>query len=575
MLRLFKFLRPYRWMITAILLLVFGQTLADLYLPTLMGEMVNFGIITGNIAFIWQTGGLMLLISAVGVLCAVLGNYFAAKVAVGLGRIVRQAIFTRVESFSLHEFDQLGTSTLITRTTNDVTQVQNVTVMIMRMLVAAPMMMVGGVIMALSKDGPLTLVFVVALPVLAGTLYLIASRALPLFKVMQEKIDGINLVLRENLTGMRVIRAFNRTRREQARFAVANADLTDNYIRVNRIMAFMMPAVMLIMNLATTAILWFGIIRIDSGGMSVGALVAFSQYAFQILFSVIMVTMMFIMLPRAAAAAARINEVLDTVPEINDPAQPVKVMGGPGRVEFRDVTFSYPGAEQPALTGISFVAQPGEMTAIIGGTGAGKSSLVNLIPRFYDVNSGSVLVDGVDVRAMTQADLRRKIGLVPQKSVLFSGSVLENIRYGDKKATSEEALQAAEIAQAAAFIHQLPEGLGGEVAQGGANLSGGQKQRLAIARALVRRPPIYIFDDSFAALDYHTEARLRAALRQELAASTIFLVSQRVATVMEAQRIIVLDEGKIVGMGSHRELLEGCQIYREIVFSQLTREEIA
>lgn len=575
MIRLYRFLKPFTFMVIAILALVFLQTLADLYLPTLMSDIINKGIMNSDTNYIWKTGGFMLLISAGGVICAVLSNFLSSKTAVGFGRIVRNKIFKRVESFSLHEFDKIGTATLITRTTNDITQVQMVTIMILRMMITAPMMMIGGVIMSLSKDKPLTWVFAVALPVLAATLGFIASKGIPLFKLMQVKIDKINLVLRENLTGIRVIRAFNRIDREKARFEDANADLTNNYIKVNRIMAFLMPSVMLIMNLTTTAILWFGIIRINNGDMSMGSLVAFTQYAFQILFSVIMVSMMFIMVPRASAAAVRINEVLDTVPEINDQEQLKIADKSRGFVEFRDVAFSYRGAEQPAISNITFIAKPGEVTAIIGGTGSGKSSLINLIPRFYDVDSGSVLVDGVDVREMSQEALRAKIGFVPQMTVLFSGTITDNIKYGKDDATDEEVRHAAKIAQAMEFISGMKDGFASIISQGGTNVSGGQKQRLSIARALVRKPEIYIFDDSFSALDFKTDARLRAALKKEITESTLFIISQRVSTIMDADRIIVLDNGEIAGMGTHKELLNTCEVYHEIVSSQLSEEEIA
>lgn len=575
MIRLYRFLKPFTFMVIAILALVFLQTLADLYLPTLMADLINKGIMNSDTNYIWKTGGFMLLISAGGVICAVLGNFLSSRTAVGFGRIIRNKIFKRVESFSLHEFDKIGTATLITRTTNDITQVQMVTIMILRMMITAPMMMIGGVIMSLSKDKPLTWVFAVALPVLAATLGFIASKGIPLFKLMQVKIDKINLVLRENLTGIRVIRAFNRIDREKARFEDANADLTNNYIKVNRIMAFLMPSVMLIMNLTTTAILWFGIIRINNGDMSMGSLIAFTQYAFQILFSVIMVSMMFIMIPRASAAAVRINEVLDTVPEINDQEQLKIADKSRGFVEFRDVAFSYRGAEQPAISNITFIAKPGEVTAIIGGTGSGKSSLINLIPRFYDVDSGSVLVDGVDVREMSQEALRAKIGFVPQMTVLFSGTITDNIKYGKDDATDEEVRHAAKIAQAMEFISGMKDGFASIISQGGTNVSGGQKQRLSIARALVRKPEIYIFDDSFSALDFKTDARLRAALKKEITESTLFIISQRVSTIMDADRIIVLDNGEIAGMGTHKELLNTCEVYHEIVSSQLSEEEIA
>lgn len=561
--------------IAGILGLVFLQTLSDLYLPTLMSDIVDKGIMKGDTNYIMRVGGFMLLIAAGGTICAVIASYLSSRTAMGFGKILRSTVFNQVESFSLHEFDKLGTSTLITRTTNDITQVQMVTMMIMRMMVSAPMMAIGGIIMALSKDRSLTWILVVALPVLTGVIFIIARKGMPLFRQMQVKIDRINLVLRENLTGIRVIRAFNRNEYEKERFENANADLTNNYIKVNRIMAFLMPSMMLIMNLTSVSILWFGGIRIDNGDMELGSLIAFMQYAMQIMFSMLMVSIMFIMVPRAQAAAVRINEVLETVPEIKDADRVRHADDKRGFVEFRNVTFSYHGAEQPALSDISFSAGPGEVTAIIGGTGSGKSTLVNLIPRFYDVDRGSILVDGVDVREMSQEELRSRIGFVPQKSVLFSGTIADNIRYGKENATDDEIRHAAEMAQAAEFISGMDGGFNHMIAQGGTNVSGGQKQRLSIARALVKKPEIYIFDDSFSALDFKTDARLRAALKKETADSTVFIVSQRVSTVMDADRIIVLDEGRIAGMGTHKELLNTCEVYREIVSSQLSEEELA
>ena len=575
MLKLFKYLKPYAFSITVVLILIFFQTMADLYLPTLMSDIINKGVMNGDTDYILATGGIMLLIAGAGVLCSLVVSFFSSKAAVGFGRILRNNVFRRVESFSLHEFDKIGTATLITRTTNDITQVQMVTMMIMRMMIGAPIMAVGGIVMAMSKDRPLTLVLVVALPLLAGVIVLIAGKGIPLFKQMQIKIDRINLVLREKLTGIRVIRAFNRIDHEQERFEAANVDLTDNYIKVNRIMAFMLPSIMLIMNFTTIAILWFGIIRIDEGNMDIGALFAFTQYAMQILFSMIMVAMMFIMVPRAQAAAVRINEVLDIKPDIVDPVNAKAVDSARGYVEFRDVSFSYHGAEQPALRNISFSAKPGEFTAIIGSTGSGKSTLVNLIPRFYDVESGSVLINGIDVREMTQQSLREKIGYVPQKAMLFTGSITENIRYGKNDADMAEVGRAADIAQALDIISEADGGYDHILAQGGTNISGGQKQRLSIARALVRRPEIYIFDDSFSALDFKTDAKLRAALKKEIAEATVLIVAQRVGTVMDADRIIVLNEGSIAGIGTHKELLDNCEVYREIVVSQLSEEEIA
>lgn len=576
MLKLFRYLAPYRWPLLAVLALLFLQALTELYLPTLMADIVDHGIVHGDTAYIWRVGGLMLLIALGGTLVAVAASYLTAKIAVSFGTDLRHRVFARVEAFSLHEFDKLGTATLITRTTNDITQVQNVTIMLLRMAIFAPIMMTGGVIMAVSKDPTLSLVVIVAMPLLVGLILGIAWKATPLFQAMQEKIDKLNLVVREGLTGIRVIRAFNRLAHETVRFDAANRDLTQTAVTVNRLMAVMMPMMMLIMNFTTVAIIWFGGIRIDNGQMQVGNLMAFIQYVMQIMFSLVMLSFMFIMVPRASVSAARINEVLETHPQIND-ASEVKRPGAEtrGYVEFRDVTFSYPGAEQPALHSVSFAAGPGEVTAIIGGTGSGKSTLVNLIQRFYDVAAGAILVDGVDVRQLAQQELRAKVGFVPQTAMLFSGTVAENIRYGKPDATDEEVRRAAEVAQATEFISGLKDGFGSTIAQGGTNLSGGQKQRLTIARALVRRPEIYIFDDNFSALDFRTDARLRAALREETAAATVLIVAQRVSTVMDADRIIVLEQGRVAGMGTHRELLQSCQVYREIVASQFAEEEPA
>jgi ATP-binding cassette subfamily B protein len=493
----------------------------------------------------------------------------------GFGRDLRSKVFTRAESFSLHEFDKIGTATLITRTTNDITQIQMVTIMIFRLMISAPIMMVGGLIMALREDVKLTWVLGVVLPILVILITVVASRAIPLFKTMQKKVDKLNLVLRENLTGIRVIRAFNRIDHEKVRFEAANRDLTTTAITVQRLMAFMMPAMMILMNFTTIAIIWFGSHRIDMGDMQVGNMMAFLQYAMQIMFSFIMFSMMFVMIPRASASAERVNEVLETVPEITDPAQPKAAAALKGYVEFRDVTFSYPGAEAPAISHISFAAKPGQVTAIIGGTGSGKSTMINLIPRFYDIDSGAILVDGIDTREMTQETLRHKIGFVPQTAVLFSGSIAENIRYGKDDATEEQIRHAADVAQATEFISHMKDGFESEIAQGGTNVSGGQKQRLSIARALIRRPEIYIFDDSFSALDFKTDARLRAALRKETQDATVLIVAQRVATVMDADQIIVLDEGEVVGVGNHKELMNSCGVYREIVSSQLSEEELA
>jgi ATP-binding cassette subfamily B multidrug efflux pump len=575
MIKLFRFLKPYRMQIIFVLLFVFLQSLSDLYLPTLMAHIVDTGIVKGDTSYILQVGGFMLLIAVGGVICSVLASYFSSITAMGFGKIIRGEIFDHVEQFSLHEFNKISTASLITRTTNDTTQVQQVLIIMLRMMVSAPMMCIGGIIMAVAQDAPLSWVFAVALPIVIVTILSIIGRATPLFQLMQKKIDKLNLILDEGLTGVRVIRAFDRTDYERRRFDEANLSLTDTAITVNRTISALMPLMMLIMNVSTLAIFWFGALRIDSGSMQVGSLMAFLQYALQIMFSLLMLSMLAVMLPRAAASAERINEVLAIVPEIKD-AETVKEPNRErGYVEFRDVTFRYPGAEEPAIANISFSARPGEVTAIIGGTGAGKSTLVSLIPRFYDIEQGSILVDGVDIRELAQEALRARIGFVPQKAVLFSGTISENIRYGKKDATLEEVQHAATIAQASGFISGMPDGYDAVIAQGGANVSGGQKQRLSIARALVRKPEIYIFDDSFSALDFRTDARLRAALKDETRTSTVFIVAQRVSTVMDADRIIVLDEGRIAGIGTHRELMKTCEVYREIVSSQLSPEEVA
>lgn len=575
MLKLLRFLKPYSLAAAGVLVFMFLQTLSELFLPTLLADIVDTGIVNGDTGYILKVGGLMLVVALGGTLCIIGGNYLSAKVAAGFGRDLRSSLFARVESFSLQEFNRFGTASLITRSTNDINQVQMFLLMFMRMMVTSPLMLIGGIIMALSRDVELSKTIVVAIPLLAAAVTIIALKALPLFQEMQQKLDRLNLVLRENLTGIRVIRAFNRTDHEKRRYNEANRDLTSTAVRVNRIIASMLPVMMFSLNITTVAIIWYGGMRIDSGQMMVGDLMAFLQYVMLILFSLIMVSMLFVMIPRASVSVARINEVLDTVPEIKDPPQPRRAGGPGGRVEFKNVTFSYPGAEKPALSRISFSAGPGEVTAIIGGTGSGKSTLANLMLRFYDVDSGAILVDGVDVREMSPDELRQKIGYVPQKSFLFSGSVADNIRFGRRSASDAEVRHAAEAAQAADFIAGLAGGYEAEIAQGGVNISGGQKQRLAIARALVRRPEIYIFDDSFSALDFKTDARVRAALKEITAGSTVFIIAQRVSTVMDADRIIVLDGGSICGMGTHRELLESCAVYREIVLSQLAEEEIA
>ena len=575
MLKLMRFLRPYRWMVALVVVLTFLQAITQLYLPTLMADIVDVGIVQADVEFIVRTGAWMLAVTLVGMSAMAVASYLGARAGTGYARDIRSAVFRHVEGFSLHEFDGIGTASLITRTTNDVTQIQQVMVMVLRMMIMAPIMAVGGITMAVTRDARLSRVFLVVLPVLTGVIILIASRAIPLFQVMQTKVDRINLVLRERLAGVRVIRALNRTEHEERRFEAANRDLMTTAVKVNTIMVMAMPIMMIMMNVTAVSLIWFGAIRIDQGSMQVGDMMAFIQYAMQIMFSLLMATMMFVMIPRGSASAKRINEVLDVRPEISDPDSPEPAAAGRGHVEFRNVAFTYPGAEEPAIRDVSFASAPGEITAIIGGTGAGKSTLVNLIPRFYDVDSGQVLVDGVDVRNLTQESLRARIGYVPQQALLFSGTIEENVRFGRDGATPDEVAAAIATAQSTEFVDAMEGGIGATVSQGGTNLSGGQKQRLAVARALVRRPGIYIFDDTFSALDFRTDARLRAALRSEVAESTVIIVAQRVATVLRADRIVVLDEGAVCGIGTHGELMELCEVYRQIVLSQLSLEEIA
>ncbi len=576
MLKLSRFLRPYRLEVGLVLVLTFAQTMSSLYLPKLMSHIVDIGILQGDVAYIVRIGAWMFAVTLLGGLAAVAASYCAARAMAGFGQGLRLRLFAHVERFTPHEFERWGTSSLIVRTTNDVMQVQQLVSMLLRMMVMAPLMALGGILLAVTTDARLSLVLVVLLPVMGLAIYLVMGRGLSLFQVLQSKVDRLNLVLRENLTGARVIRSFGRTPYELGRFDTANRELTDTSVQVFQLMATMMPLVMLIMNLATLVVVWFGGAQINSGTLQIGRLMAFIQYVTQIMFAVMMVSMMFFMIPRGQASARRIVEVLTLEPEILDPDAPRRARAGEGGVvEFRNVSFRYPGAEEPALSGVSFSSGPGETTAVIGGTGSGKSTLLNLIPRFFDVVEGSVLVDGVDVRDLTQKELRARIGYVPQRAVLFSGSVLENVRYGDEAASETAVRHALDVAQATEFIDDLDGGILAEVAQGGANLSGGQRQRLAIARALVRRAGIYLFDDSFSALDYRTDARLRLALRGELGPATILVVAQRVNTIVDADRILVLDDGRLVGAGTHQELLATCPVYQEIVASQASSGAIA
>ncbi len=567
-------LRPYTWPIAFVMVLLLIQAIANLYLPALNADIINNGVAKGDTDYILATGGFMLVVTFALMIAAIVGVYFSARIAMGFGRDVRSAIFRKVETFSQVEVNRFGTASLITRNTNDVQQVQHVVLMALNMMISAPILTVGGLIMALRQDVPLSGILLVIIPIMAVLIGVVMSRAIPLFQAMQTKLDRINLVMRETLSGVRVIRAFVRTGHEERRFDEASLDLMDTGLRVNRLFAITMPALMAIMNLSTVAVLWLGAYRVDSGEMPIGNLTAFLQYIIQILFAIMTAVIMFVMVPRAAVSGVRIREVLDADPSISDPPTPISPQRR-GRVEFRDVTFGYPGAEEPVLCNISFEANPGETTAIVGSTGSGKSTLINLLPRFYDATGGTVLVDGIDVREMDRQDLWRRIGMVPQRAFLFGGTVASNLRYGDEDATEEDLWRALEIAQGRDFVEEMPERLAAPIAQGGTNVSGGQRQRLAIARALVHRPDIYVFDDSFSALDFRTDARLRAALTRELGGATVIIVAQRVGTILHADRIVVLEDGSIAGVGTHAELMASCETYREIVLSQVTEEEVA
>jgi ATP-binding cassette subfamily B protein len=569
------YLRPYRWPLAVVIVLVTVQALANLYLPNLNADIINNGVLTGDTGYIIRTGGLMLLVTFLVGVCAVVSVYFGSRTAMAFGRDVRSAIFRKVMSFSQKETNVFGTPSLITRNTNDVQQVQMVLIMTFNIMIIAPIMLIGGVIMALREDVPLSGLLIVIVPLVALVMGVIATRAMPLFRSMQKRTDRVQQVMRETLSGMRVIRAFVRTDHDEARYDVANRDLTDTALRTNRLFAMMIPFLFGIMNLSTVAIVWFGGLRIDSGGMPIGNLSAFLQYVMQILMSVMMAALMFVMVPRAAASAERIQQVLDSEAELCDPDVPAELPDPQGLVEFDHVQFGYPGAEEPVLCDISFTAKPGQTTAIVGSTGAGKTTLVNLIPRFYDVTSGSVRIDGVDVRRLRQEDLWRLMGMVPQKSFLFSGTVASNLRYGDDTATDDELWKALGIAQAREFVSEMTGGLEAEIDQGGTNVSGGQRQRLAIARAVVRNPKVFIFDDSFSALDFKTDQQLRAALKHEIQGATVIIVAQRVGTILHADQIVVLDGGNVAGVGTHEELMKTCETYKEIVYSQLSREEAA
>lgn len=570
-----RYLGRYRGQILIVLVLLLIQALTQLYLPDLNAEIINQGVSTGDTSLIVNVGALMVGVTIVLAITSLVAVYFSARVAMGFGRDVRAAVFGKVAAFSQVEMNRFGTGSLITRNTNDVQQVQLVVFMGLTIILLAPITGIGGTIMAIRQDVPLSGLLLVILPIMFAFIALVFSRAIPLFRSMQTKVDRINQVMREALAGVRVIRAFVRVEHEEKRFDEASRDLFDTALRVNRLFAVTFPVMMAIFNLSSVAVMWFGADRVGSGAMPIGNLTAFLTYLMQILMSVLMAVFMFILVPRAAVSADRINEVLEIEPSISDPTEPtpINVPARGVRVELRNVEFRYPGAEQPVLRDVSFTAEPGQTTAIVGSTGSGKSTLINLLPRFYDVTGGAVLVDGTDVREMRREELWKLLGVVPQQAFLFSGTIASNLRYGDADATDEQIKHALEIAQAKDFVNEMPDGIESVIDQGGTNVSGGQRQRLAIARALVKRAPLYVFDDSFSALDFRTDAQLRAALRKELTTATVIIVAQRVGTILNADRIVVLDEGRVVGVGTHAELMESSETYREIVFSQLSPEE--
>lgn len=573
--KILKKLKPYWPMAIICVILVAGQAILELYLPRITAGIIDTGLRNGDIPYIWKQGGYMLIVALGTSFCAIVSTLLASKLAANIARDLRKQIFQKVSSFSLGEFDKISTSSLITRTTNDVTQIHQFVFTLFRLMTLAPCFMIGSLIMTLRIDLKICLILAVSVPVMLILIFVVGKLIIPLFSKMQKKIDRLTLVAREGLTGVRVIRAFGQEQRETERYNAANKEVTDISIRANRIFAVMMPCVMLIMNFTMVAVYWFGAKRISVGGFGVGDITSITQYIMHVMYSIVMVTMLFMQIPRAMASANRINEVLETEPSVTDENDaPVKEQLSESGVEFKHVDFRFPGAEKNVLSDINFFARRGQTTAIVGSTGSGKSTIINLISRFYDVSAGEVLINGVDVKGYTQKDLRMKVGFVPQKAFLFSGTIADNLKFGKEDATEEEMWAALETAQAEHFVSNKEGKLEAEVAQGGNNFSGGQKQRLSIARALVRKPEIYIFDDSFSALDFKTDAKLRAALKLVTKDAAVIIVAQRISTVMDADNILVVNDGEIVGQGTHRQLLADCEVYREIAESQLDEEEL-
>ena len=570
----FRYYKPYIWLIALILAFLFGQAMCELALPGYMSDIINNGIVKQDMDYIWKTGLIMLAVSAGTVLCSLAGSFLASRVSAKSSRDIRRALFRKVTAFSAAELEDFSTASLITRSTNDVQMVQQATVMILRLACFAPMMGIGAIVRALNTSVSLSWTVGLALLVIVCIMLMAFFLVLPKFKVLQSELDRLNLIMKERLSGILVIRAFNTEKSEEERFDTANVELTKINVFVNRAMSFMMPSLMFVMNGVSILIIWAGAHLIESQDLMIGDMLAYLQYAMQVIMSFLFITMMFIMIPRAAVSAQRIGQVLDVEPTIEDSQKPQSLENHKGVVQFSNVSFAYPDAEEKTLENISFTAQPGKTTAIIGGTGSGKSTLISLIPRFYDVTEGEILLDGINIKDMTQHELRDQIGYVPQKGMLFSGTIATNLQYGKEDATAQEMLEAAETAQALDFISEKENGFDEEVSQGGTNVSGGQKQRLSIARALVKKPKIYIFDDSFSALDFKTDKALRDALKKKVGDSTIIIVAQRINTIIDADQILVMDEGKLAGIGSHEVLMENCSVYKEIALSQLSEQEL-